>query len=687
MPDLFLPQLAGRSLTLSLGIRRLATFPALFPESAGLSYGYIGAGAFDQVIGWGRKPNTGRARALAEARNLPYFALEDGFLRSLRPGTGGGTPLSLVLDDLGIYYDASGPSRLETLLRSDGWQTPDLLHRARHLLRKIRKHQVSKYNHAPELVGVLPGDGDSKVLVIDQTYGDNSVVLGCADEASFQRMLRDAIAENPTADVFIKTHPEVIAGKKRGYFSLEEVKSLGVRVLAEDVNPISLLEQVDRVYVVTSQLGFEALLCEKPVKCYGLPFYAGWGLTEDTQQCARRGVERTLEELFAAAYILYPRYLNPETGRAGEIEDVVEHFIRCRGIGDRIPGTRIVCGNFLWWKRRFIRTLLASFGYRLSFSDVPESAAGADAILVWGGRTKLASVGFDRGSEAPVVSMEDGFLRSVGLGSDLAPPMSLVLDRRGIYFDPRRPSDLEVLLQRGEFDTDELRRAAALREQLLAGRIGKYSVGDEAPPELPGSSAKRVLLVPGQVEDDASIEVGCVDIRTNLELLREVRKSHPEAYVIFKPHPDVASGNRIGEVPEDVARRYCNHFVVGSSAAACLGVCDEVHTLTSLTGFEALLHGKTVVTYGIPFYAGWGLTDDRHRCERRTRALSLEELIAGTLIRYPLYVDPTTKRLISVEKAVGILGRVKSERSPEITSRPLRKIVRNIKGFLQWNLP
>jgi capsular polysaccharide export protein len=75
----------------------------------------------------------------------------------------------------------------------------------------------------------------------------------------------------------------------------------------------------------------------------------------------------------------------------------------------------------------------------------------------------------------------------------------------------------------------------------------------------------------------------------------------------------------------------------------CIDACDEVHTMNSLTGFDALLRGKQVVTYGQPFYAGWGLTEDR--CEggqalvRRTRLLTLDELVAGVLLKYPLYWD------------------------------------------------
>jgi len=76
---------------------------------------------------------------------------------------------------------------------------------------------------------------------------------------------------------------------------------------------------------------------------------------------------------------------------------------------------------------------------------------------------------------------------------------------------------------------------------------------------------------------------------------------------------------------------------------SCIDACDELHTLTSLAGFDALLRGKRVVVYGMPFYAGWGLTHDvemhQEAAQRRTRVLTLDELVAGALLRYPLYWD------------------------------------------------
>jgi len=72
-------------------------------------------------------------------------------------------------------------------------------------------------------------------------------------------------------------------------------------------------------------------------------------------------------------------------------------------------------------------------------------------------------------------------------------------------------------------------------------------------------------------------------------------------------------------------------------------VVDEVHTLTSQAGFEALLRGKSVTTYGGPFYAGWGLTADRHAFARR-HAVPLETLVWGALMRYPRYLNPVTRQ-------------------------------------------
>jgi capsular polysaccharide export protein len=238
--------------------------------------------------------------------------------------------------------------------------------------------------------------------------------------------------------------------------------------------------------------------------------------------------------------------------------------------------------------------------------------------------------------------MEDGFVRSVGLGSDLIPPLSLVLDEQGIYFDPTQPSDLEIILATAQFSKKELNRARLVREFIVEHGITKYNL-EPRKKAVWATGGKQVVLVPGQVEDDASIRYGCTDVTTNLGLLQAARLAHPGSFVVYKPHPDVMSGNRAGKLALSQALDFADHVETRLSVVSCIEACDVVHTMTSLTGFDALLRGKRVIVYGQPFYAGWGLTEDVLKegvaFARRQRCLSLDELVAGTLLRYPIYWD------------------------------------------------
>jgi capsular polysaccharide export protein len=83
-------------------------------------------------------------------------------------------------------------------------------------------------------------------------------------------------------------------------------------------------------------------------------------------------------------------------------------------------------------------------------------------------------------------------------------------------------------------------------------KVSKYNLGQEwhLPP---GAAGKKVILVPGQVEDDASILTGTLSVNTNRDLLRTVRERNPGAFIVFKPHPDVLVGNKGQVVAEDVA--------------------------------------------------------------------------------------------------------------------------------------
>lgn len=617
------------------------------------------------VLGWGHKPTADKARRYAAKHGLPYIALEDGFLRSLGLGCEGADPLSLVVDKTGIYYDATCPSDLESLLESTGWETPELMESAARALKEIKCHCLSKYNHAPLARPDLLRDGAKpRVLVIDQTFGDSSVSLGLADTNSFTRMLEEARTSFPQGRIFVKTHPDVLAGKKKGYLT-EAARLCGAELIAEDVAPLSLLSQADAVFCVTSQMGFEALMLGKPVYCFGMPFYAGWGLTHDALTCPRRTRRRSLLEVFAAAYMLYARYVDPVKGERCDIHNVIRRLALQREKNELNRGVHACFGFAVLWKHPHAEAYLQGTDSRRHFFEYfhGEQRAvrwakrhGGD-VVAWSSKCidgRLEAMCREAG--VPLVRMEDGFIRSVGLGSNFQWPYSLVLDRHGIYYDPNQPSDLEVLLNgiQERADHDELcQRARSLREFIVSKGLTKYNVGGAGPSRDRWPADRRIILVPGQVEDDASVRRGGCGIGSNLELLREVRRHEPEAFIIYKPHPDVEVRNRKGRIPDEMPLMVADEVVRDVRMDALLAMVDEVHTLTSLTGFEGLLRGLRVCTYGGPFYAGWGLTDDRAKerafLDRREARLSLDELTAGVLLLYPTYYDWQTKSFCTAE--------------------------------------
>jgi len=635
------PAKPGRALTNSRGISGDAALPALLGRE--VKYGLSGEGA-DIVVGWGFKENTEKARDYAKKKGLEFWCLEDGFLGYLNHPAADQRRLSVVVDKSGIYYNAHTPSDLELMLNKDDWIVPELLTRAEAAMARIRKWRLSKYNHAPfdlsgELSEKLAAFKGPKVLVVDQTYGDKSIVEGMGSDEMFQDMLRDALEENPTALVIAKVHPDVLAGTKQGHFNVHRNEER-VLYVAEEATPQALLEKVDQVYVVTSQMGLEGLIAGKKVTCYGLPFYAGWGLTHDKQFCEARIANRTLAELFAAAYMTYTRYRDPFSGECCEIERVLDLLVAERQM-KRPAGTRVYAAGFSLWKRGFLPEFFGPTVKETKFVTPCllgklEYEAG-DMVVVWG--RKHDDEARNVPDHVPVWRMEDGFLRSVGLGSDLRRPSSLVMDSSGIYYDGRQPSDLENFLETHAFDAYDVARGKALREQVLASKVSKYNVGEKGALDFRARAAgKEIFLVPGQVEDDASIQLGSPVVKTNSSLLAAARSAAPDAYLIYKPHPDVASGNRSGAVPQNVLDYCVNETVVDADIIDVLEAVDGVHTMTSLTGFEALMRGKKVMTYGMPFYAGWGLTDDKCELPRRTKKLSLDALVYGLLCVYARYV-------------------------------------------------
>ena len=583
---------------------------------------------------------------------VPLIRVEDAFLRSLRPGRMADAPLGLLIDPIGVHYDASGPSRLEQILNSDDLQNSNLLARASVGIARLKHLELSKYNLS-DSAAPLPDAGF--VLVIDQTLSDASVCASGADQATFHAMLACAKADHPGARIVIKSHPETNLGLRPGHFGADDATG-NVSLFSAAAPPYQLLARAAAVYTVSSQLGFEAILAGHKPHVFGTPFYAGWGQSHDAIAIPRRSKTLTATQLFAAAMILAPTYYDPCRDRLCSFEEVVDQLeAETRAYREDQHG-HIALG-MRSWKRRHLQSFYGSQKPLLFASTAKKAAqlvqASGRGLLVWAGKQPA-----NLATTAPILRVEDGFLRSRGLGAALIPPLSLVTDDLGIYFDPTRPSRLEALIA-GPIAPGGAARADTLMRSILKKGVTKYNFGTKSLPVLPYGHR---ILVPGQVEDDASVLKGAGPIRSNLALLQATRAANPKAVIIYKPHPDVEAGLRQGTVAEPMLKTLADVVLQGTDPATILPLCDAVWTMTSTLGFEALLRGKPVTCFGVPFYAGWGLTTDLHPIPKRRLSLqaaalqhgpmTLSRLVHAALINYPRYFDPVSRRPCPPEVAV-----------------------------------
>ncbi|ECK7438115.1 capsular polysaccharide biosynthesis protein [Campylobacter jejuni] len=643
----------------------------------------------DLFFGWGRKKSGLKAMNLAKKYKAKFILLEDGFIRSLNLGVEDSPSFSMVKDDIGIYYDATMPSKLENLLNTCEFKDEEIK-QAKKAIELIKKYKISKYNNNLDIPDNYFQKDEKRVLIITQTANDASLEFGLAKDFKTLDMIKDAIKENPKSTIYIKIHPDVLSGKKQSDLDLNSLPKECI-LITENFNPIALLEFFDKVYTKTSGMGFEALMQECECICYGMPFYAGWGLTKDKLECKRRMQKRSLEEVFYAAYILYAEYFNPYLNQKSNIFDTIQTLAKYKDI-EKVNSNKLFMLGFTLWKRHFIKPFFKAKDNEIIFLNSIKSLVRYklkedDKFFIWGKKydeNTLKNLLLVKAKEqnltnfTPKVSLvEDGFIRSISLGSDLTRPFSLIVDDKGLYIDPNKPSKLEELLQNEIFDENILNRAKNIIKILLENRFSKYNGLKHENLKINAKTGQKIILIPAQVEDDASMILGGFGLST-LDLLKEVRSKNQDAYIIFKPHPDVLSGNRVGLKDETLILEFCDEIVKDCSIDSAIKIADEIHTITSTSGFDALLRAKKVFTYGMPFYAGWGLTKDKYRCERRTRKLSLEELVAGALIAYPRYINPKTKTLCEIEVCLDIMLNLQKD----YFSKKYIKLVIDFKTFM-----
>lgn len=597
----------------------------------------------DTVVVWGQGNTAHRGRKVANRSGASLLYVEDPMLRSLMPGRSGSAPMGLLLDKKGLHFDPAQPSELEHVLQRNPLDDAAILSRAKSAIHRLKYGHLTKYTAVdPTLAPPDPGF----VLVLDQARDDASVRASNADRSTFIDMLAAAQIEHPDAEIVIKSHPETQNGYRPGYYRETDLNHR-TQMCDQPHSPWTLLENARAVYTVSSQMGFEAILAGHKPRLFGQPFYCSWGLSQDEYPVARRQRTLSRNQLFAAAMMLYPTWYDPQRDRLCEVEDVIDQLEAEARVWREDKHGYVASGMRLW-KRPTIQKFFGRHK-RVTFKGDLEAArrhssTSGQKLMVWGSPKRVQS-------DIPVSRVEDGFLRSRGLGAKLIPPMSLIRDNKGIYFDPTRPNELESWIERrSNLESGERLRVIRLIEKLIKYDLSKYAPETNPLPDLP---IGHRILVPGQVEDDASVRMGCPHINRNIDLLKHVRRENPHASIIYKVHPDVAAGLRPGEIDAKDAKNYADLIIIDANPAQLLNEVDEVWTMTSLMGFEALLRGVSVTCVGVPFYAGWGLTRDLVSTPERRRARpGIEGLAHAALIDYPRHLDPISRLPCSVELVV-----------------------------------
>lgn len=624
-----------------LAVGRIAAHPflaAFFPDATVVSRRRRGE-RIDRVCVQAGDPAVENARRLAAGARAVLTLMEEGPVRSVGDETSGAPSVSMILDPR---------RRLELLLADLSWLTPELRARAAALMDVMAREGLARCNAGrdptPELHAAA---GRSLVLIVD-LFDEEDMLGGPAPPpGSHGDLIRRARLEHPEACLAL-----VRSGPATG-LSVEDAR-LADLILEGPVDSAPLIRRADAVYAAGGYLALEAIVHGQTVTCAGAPAFGGLGLTRDLPPATmRHSLDR--ESLFAAIYLLLPRYADPHTGMPCTAEVAFERVAAFRRHARRVAGDWIGL-NIAPAKDRVLADFLA--GPRSTFLPRPPtlSTLPDDARLaVWSSSPGRRRHSAEAERPRSVVRFEDGFIRSVGLGAAFHQAGSIVLDSRGIHYDHRRPSDLDLLIEQATGDPALLRRARDLAARIVALGLTKYNMPRSSLPNLPAPTGKRVVLAAGQVANDASVLSGGggMDVAT---FLRRVRTAEPDAHIIFRPHPDVLAGLRPGE-HVGLEGGLANQIARGGDIVEWLDRADSVHVLTSLTGFEALLRGKPVTTHGWPFFAGRGLTRDLGPAPAPDRPqVSLDALTAGALMLYPLYVHPVSRLPCSPEVFVDSLA-------------------------------
>lgn len=283
-----------------------------------LAYWFLNRRFIGSLISYGYNSP---AHLLAKHRALKSLhVFEDGFFRGTRlPGPSSAeAPLSACVDSVGLHFDSNQITELDRLLNGTDWSEPQwaaVLRAADDMILTCRSTGFSKFQSpsGAKTASQSTSRNRTTIVVLGQVPSDQSLVWGANLGPDFFGLAELARLENPGAQILFRPHPKA----KPGPVFSKSMEATGVSISRAETNLTDDLRRASRVYALTSQAGFDALLAGVPVTVFGTPFYAGWGLTDDRAlwKPGKRNRTILLRELVAGAIFLYPKYLDRERKR------------------------------------------------------------------------------------------------------------------------------------------------------------------------------------------------------------------------------------------------------------------------------------------------------------------------------------------------------------------------------------
>ena len=428
------------------------------------------------------------------------------------------------------------------------------------LIAATLNHKVSTDHYAPDASPYklhTPG-GRKRIVIIDQVKTNKLELKKVfATEESFKKMILDAKMQHPGAAFFLFEPPLVRKNKKTGYLRKFATEN-GVHVITEQVSSFSILAQADEVYTVSSKIGLDAILLGKNVHCYGLPYYAGWGLTKDEISCERRNITLKKEELFAALCLFFTRYLHPITGNPSHFQAIL-HFILLQRPQLFENKRYIACINFNEKQKVFFSKMYKYADIHFFKEQAGIEAAYHNKGMVYTAEEPTEQLKKECGN-IPLVYVRPGMFDRLYNNEKL---VSLSLE--GGPYPP-----LEKILLTKEFGERDFLRARLFRQFFLElsafrehydyslvepGQDVLVIIGnaDLAPKVKPISEETQEGILGNLDKKGRPLHSFSLPLSDDGKLIEYIRKQRPDAYIIYCPqHSDTKVAQEILELADDI---------------------------------------------------------------------------------------------------------------------------------------